>query len=207
MRIPLEHHNPSIHVSSTTTREWHAFVYNIRIVSTHRTNDIQGWEQNVEWTDCDIPSPESGTRVTSDGSIYLFYHSGGLDLPSPSCFYEGIAMQVGRVADACHEPNNIPLFGHNREDPSVFIDHHGNYYAIQFPPCKCVPKFNQGGHAWSKDGITWSVVSGHFDKTVQFTDGTCISVKGENNLKWWLEPMVNRSLWLLPYQSQGFDGR
>jgi hypothetical protein len=43
-------------------------------------------------------------------------------------------------------------------------------------PYKCVPKFLQGGHAWSKDGINWSANPrvGAFDTTIQFTDGTSI---------------------------------
>ena len=40
-------------------------------------------------------------------------------------------------------------------------------------PYKCVPKFQQGGHAWSTDGINWSTPRvGAFDTTIQFSDGT-----------------------------------
>ena len=40
-------------------------------------------------------------------------------------------------------------------------------------PYKCVPKFQQGGHAWSSDGIYWSKPRiGAFDTTIQFADGS-----------------------------------
>ena len=41
-------------------------------------------------------------------------------------------------------------------------------------PYKCVPKYQQGGHALSSDGVDWSSKPrvGAYDTTVQFTDGT-----------------------------------
>ena len=40
-------------------------------------------------------------------------------------------------------------------------------------PYKCVPKFRQGGHAWSEDGVNWSEPRvGAFDTTIEFADGS-----------------------------------
>eukprot|EP00656_Telonema_subtile_P034063 TRINITY_DN38194_c0_g1_i1.p1 TRINITY_DN38194_c0_g1~~TRINITY_DN38194_c0_g1_i1.p1 ORF type:complete len:101 (+),score=12.88 TRINITY_DN38194_c0_g1_i1:245-547(+) len=40
-------------------------------------------------------------------------------------------------------------------------------------PGGCVPKLQQGGHAWSRDGLTWSEPRvGAFNTTIQFSDGT-----------------------------------
>ena len=42
-------------------------------------------------------------------------------------------------------------------------------------PGGCNPKVQQGGHAWSTDGITWSEArSGAYNTTIQFTDGTAM---------------------------------
>jgi hypothetical protein len=98
-----------------------------------------------------------------------------MDLPSPTCSDEGIAMQYCRSDnEPCNTPNVVPIFGHTGEDPSVFVDHRGNYHMLfNALPYKCVPKFQQGGHSWSTDGMNWSAPRvGAFDTTIQFTDGS-----------------------------------
>ena len=40
-------------------------------------------------------------------------------------------------------------------------------------PFQCVPKDHQGGHAWSRDAITWSEPRvGAFNTSISFSDGT-----------------------------------
>merc|ERR1711968_147509 len=63
---------------------------------------------------------------------------------------------------------------HTSEDPSVFIDARGHYHMlVNALPGGCNPKVQQGGHAWSRDGVTWSEPRvGAYNGTVVFTDGT-----------------------------------
>lgn len=169
-----EHHNPSIHVSSN--REWHLFTIS---GSTGPIERMVSTDYGKTWSESKVISPRQnpGPLLRPDGSTYLYYRADGMDLPSPTCSDEGIAMQICPVAQTCHPPNDIPLFGHTGEDPSVFMDHRGNYHMLfNALPYKCVPKYNQGGHAWSKDGVTWNVNPrvGAFDTNIQFTDGTGI---------------------------------
>ena len=169
-----EHHNPSIHVSPTG--EWHLFTIS---GSSGPIERMISDDEGKTWSEPTIISPRQnpGPLLKPDGSTYLYYRADGMDLPSPTCSDEGIAMQICPVAESCHPPNDTPLFGHTGEDPSVFIDHRGNYHMLfNALPYKCVPKFQQGGHAWSKDGIHWNTSPrvGAFGTTIQFTDGTSI---------------------------------
>jgi hypothetical protein len=172
--LPPEHHNPSIHVAPNG--EWHLFTIS---GSTGPIERMVSSDQGTSWSEPVVISPRQnpGPLLRPDGSTYLYYRADGMDLPSPTCSNEGLAMQICPVAQTCHPPNDIPLFGHTGEDPSVFVDHRGNYHMLfNALPYKCAPKFNQGGHAWSKDGITWNSNPrvGAFTTTVQFTDGTSI---------------------------------
>ena len=169
-----EHHNPSIHVLSKG--EWHLFTIS---GSSGPIERMISNDHGKTWSEPTIISPRQnpGPLLRPDGSTYLYYRADGMDLPPPTCSDEGIAMQICPVAESCHPPNDTPLFGHTGEDPSVFIDHRGNFHMLfNALPYKCVPKFQQGGHAWSKDGIHWSTSPrvGAFDTTIQFTDGTSI---------------------------------
>jgi hypothetical protein len=51
----------------------------------------------------------------------------------------------------------------------VFVDTRGNYHMlVNALPGGCSPKVQQGGHAWSRDGITWSEPRvGAYNGTVQ----------------------------------------
>lgn len=171
--LPPEHHNPSVHVSPTTGH-WHLFSISgpsgpiERMVST---------DEGKTWGNPITISPEQnpGPLLMSDGSTRLFFRGDGMNIPSPTCSDEGISMQVcPSENEPCHPSTGDPIISHTGEDPSVFVDHRGNYHILfNALPYKCVPKFQQGGHAWSKDGIEWSTPRvGAFDTTVQFTDGS-----------------------------------
>ena len=121
------------------------------------------------------PRQNPGPLLNEDGTTYLYYRADGMDIPSPTCSDEGIAMQICKSDnEACDPPNDLLVFPHTGEDPSVFKDDKGRYHMLfNALPYKCVPKFQQGGHAWSLDGINWSAPRlGAFDTTIQFTDGT-----------------------------------
>jgi hypothetical protein len=172
--LHAEHHNPSIHTSSTG--EWHLFTISGSSGPIERMVSSDGgktWSEPVTIS----PHQNPGPLLRPDGSTYLYYRTDGMNLPSPTCSDEGIAMQICPTSEHCHTPNDIPLFGHTGEDPSVFIDHRGHYHMLfNALPYKCVPKFHQGGHAWSRDGLDWSDNPrvGAFDTTINFTDGTSI---------------------------------
>jgi len=171
--LPPEHHNPSVHISPTTGH-WHLFTIG---GSTGPIERMVSTDEGKTWSHAITISPEQnpGPLLMSDGSTRLFFRGDGMDIPSPTCSDEGISMQVCPVEnEPCHPSNGLPIISHTGEDPSVFVDHRGNYHMMfNALPYKCVPKFDQGGHAWSKDGIEWSTPrTGAFDTTIQFTDGT-----------------------------------
>ncbi|KAL7539341.1 hypothetical protein ACHAXR_009225 [Thalassiosira sp. AJA248-18] len=173
--LPPEHHNPSVHVSPKTN-DWHLFSISgptgpiVRMISS---DEGQTWGIPMAIS----PRQNPGPLMKDDGSTYLFYRADGMDLPSPTCSNEGISFQIcPSDTESCNTPNDTPIFGHTGEDPSVFADHRGNYHMLfNALPYKCVPKFQQGGHAWSTDGINWSTPRvGAFDTRIQFTDGSSI---------------------------------
>ena len=168
-----EHHNPSVHVSPVTGH-WHLFTISgptgpiERMIST---DEGQTWGNPITIS----PRQNPGPFIKEDGTTSLFYRADGLDVPYPTCSDEGIAVQQCPSDNGpCNEPNDELLFGHTGEDPSVFRDHRGYYHMLfNALPYKCVPKFQQGGHAWSLDGIKWSTPRiGAFNTTIQFTDGS-----------------------------------
>ncbi|KAK1737259.1 hypothetical protein QTG54_012126 [Skeletonema marinoi] len=171
--LPPEHHNPSVHISPTTGH-WHLFTIGGSTGPIERMISI---DEGKMWGNAITISPEQnpGPLLMPDGSTRLFFRGDGMDIPSPTCSDEGISMQVcPSENEPCHPSNGLPIISHTGEDPSVFVDHRGNYHMLfNALPYKCVPKFEQGGHAWSKDGIKWSTPRvGAFDTTIQFTDGS-----------------------------------
>lgn len=168
-----EHHNPSIHISPKTG-DWHLFTIS---GPTGPIERIISSDEGVTWGDPMIVSPRvnPGPLLKDDGSTQLFYRADGLDIPGPTCSDRGISVQHCPSDDApCADPNDLLTFGHTGEDPSVFVDHRGYYHMLfNAMPYKCVPKFQQGGHSWSIDGINWRTPRiGAFDTTVNFTDGS-----------------------------------
>ena len=176
VRLPPEHHNPSVHVSPKTG-DW--VLYTI----SGSTGPIERMVSKDEGKTWGIPmtvSPRQnpGPFLNDDGSTYLFYRGDGMDIQQPTCSDEGIAMQhCPSDNEACNAPNDLVVISHTGEDPSVFRDHRGYYHMLfNALPYKCVPKNQQGGHAWSLDGINWSSPRiGAFDTTIRFTDGSSIT--------------------------------
>jgi len=171
-----EHHNPSIHISPKTG-DWHLFTIS---GPTGPIERMISSDEGTTWGNPTTISPRQnpGPLLKEDGSTYLFYRADGLDIPGPTCSNEGISVQHCPSDDTpCNTPNDILIFGHTGEDPSVFVDHRGYYHMLfNALPYKCVPKFHQGAHAWSIDGINWSTPRvGAFDTTIQFTDGSSMT--------------------------------
>lgn len=103
----------------------------------------------------------------------MFYRAHA-DLPSPTCSTESIGVQYCERHDATCQGGFNPVFNHTAEDPSVFRDERSNWHMlVNALPGKCGGKDQQGGHAWSRDGMTWSEPRvGAYNTTVLFTDGT-----------------------------------
>jgi len=174
--LPVEHHNPSIHISPTTG-DWHLYSISdstgpiVRMISK---NEGKEWDMPMILS----PQQNPGPLLKDEGSTYLFYRADGMDLPSPTCSDEGISYQYcPSDDDPCTLPSDKPIFNHTGEDPSVFTDHRGNYHMLfNALPYKCQPKLKQGGHSWSLDGVNWSEPRvGAFDTTIQFTDGSSMT--------------------------------
>ena len=173
-----EHHNPSL-VVSPVTGDWHLFTISgpagpIERVISNDEGATWGAPRTL------TPRQNPGPVLKEDGSVQLFYRADGLDLPSPTCSTEGIAVTRCPADDdaaPCDPPDDVPVFGHTGEDPHVFVDHRGRYHMLfNALPYRCRPKFEQGGHAWSADGVRWEPRPriGAFDSTIRFTDGSSV---------------------------------
>ena len=82
------------------------------------------------------------------------------------------------------------MYTHTSEDPSVFQDQRGNYHMlVNALPGGCNPKVQQGGHAWSHDGVKWSEPRvGAYNTTVLFTDGTNMTCSRRERPQMLLDP-------------------
>ena len=110
-----EHHNPSIH-KSPTTGDWHLFTI------SGPSGPIERMISSDEGKTWGVPATISprqnpGPLLKEDGSTYLFYRADGLDLPSPTCSDEGIALQHCPSDKECNPPNDILLFDHTVSSP------------------------------------------------------------------------------------------
>ena len=170
-----EHHNPSLH-KCPLTGHWHLYTISGATGPIERTVST---DEGRSWTNPLVVSPRQnpGPLLKEDGSTMLFYRHDNMEhLTQPTCSTEGISFQNCPIDGSCNPPTDIPVIDHTGEDPSIFTDHRGNYHMLfNALPYKCVPKFNQGGHAWSEDGVRWSEPRiGAFNTTIRFSDGTDI---------------------------------
>ena len=115
----------------------------------------------------------TGPVLFKNGTMNMFYRAQS-DLPPPTCSTESIGVQYCANRTAPCSGGFNPIFKHTAEDPSVFIDHRGNWHMlVNALPGGCNPKVQQGGHAWSKDGVVWSEPrTGAYNTTIVFTNGT-----------------------------------
>jgi hypothetical protein len=89
-----------------------------------------------------------------------------------------------------------PIFSHTSEGTSVFVDKRGNYHMlINAFPGGCMPKLQQGGHAWSRDGINWSEPRvGAYNTTVHFTDGSSMTCQRRERPQVYQDPVSREPL-------------
>lgn len=177
--LPQEHHNPTLQVSPVDG-SWH--LYSISqgsgpIVLSSSADEGKTWTSTtpgVQVSQYQNPAPV----LMKDGSMTMFYRDDA-DLPEPTCSTESIGVQYCKSHAAGCSGGFNPIFNHTAEDPSVFIDGRGNWHMlVNALPHKCTPKYQQGGHAWSRDGVTWSEPRvGAFNTTILFTDGTSMRCK------------------------------
>eukprot|EP00729_Bicosta_minor_P009536 gene9536-33631_t len=157
---PPEHHNPTLKVSPKDG-SWN--LYSIKagsgpiVVSTST-------DEGVTWT--------STTPGTVNGTMTMWYRATATT--SSPCSDESIGVQYCASATSKCGGGVNPVYTHTSEDPSVFVDKRGNYHMlVNALPGGCNPKLQQGGHAWSRDGVNWSEPRvGAYNTTVKFTDGT-----------------------------------
>ena len=171
-----EHHNPTVK-ASPVDHTWHMYSISAGggpIVSSSSSDQGKTWQHTSHGGTQVSKYENPGPFLFPNGTMAMFYRDTSQGLTLPSCSDESIGVQL------CAGPNKTcgagrnPVFGHAGEDPSVFRDTRGNYHMlINALPGSCIPKFQQGGHAWSKDGVTWSEPRvGAYNTTVQFTNGS-----------------------------------
>ena len=152
------------------------------IVVSTSTNQGESWTSTSPGT---VVSSEQnpGPLIGPAGNMTMWYRAsapihGGKGQPTnPSaCSDESIGVSYCATPDTLCAGGHNPVYAHTAEDPSVFIDHRGHYHMlVNALPGGCNPKLQQGGHAWSRDGVTWSEPRvGAYDTTLRFTDGTTL---------------------------------
>ena len=170
--LPPMHHNPTVHTVPGADATWWLYTTSdwagpIKVTSSRDQGQTWAKEMLV------APHQNPGPVLHRNGSMTLFHRRDDVELPGPTCSSEAImAHRCAGPSHGCVEGGR-PVFNHTGEDPSVFIDHRGNWHMLlNALPWMCVPKQQQGGHAWSRDGVTWSEPRvGAYTTTVEFTDG------------------------------------
>jgi hypothetical protein len=177
--MPQEHHNPTLKVSPVDG-SWH--IYSISrgsgpIVVTSSFDEGRTWTNTTPGLEVSrFQNP--GPIFFKNGSLAMFYRAHA-ELPEPTCSTESIGVQYCANHSAPCSGGFNPIFNHTGEDPSVFTDHRGNWHMLlNALPGRCTGKSQQGGHAWSRDGVTWSEPRvGAYNTTVVFTDGSEMTCK------------------------------
>eukprot|EP00937_MAST-01D_sp_MAST-1D-sp2_P001203 g1203.t1 len=192
-----EHHNPTLKVSPVDGA-WH--LYSISggggpiVVSTSR-DEGKTWDSTKPGVQVS-KEQNPGPFLWKNGSMTMWYRAGGRT--SSPCSNELIGVHYCANATAPCEPAEPSgsVYTHTSEDPSVFVDHRGNYHMlVNALPGGCNPKVQQGGHAWSRDGVAWSEPRvGAYNGTVQFTDGSSMTCGRRERPQMIQDPETGRPL-------------
>eukprot|EP00316_Scyphosphaera_apsteinii_P004808 CAMPEP_0119322746 /NCGR_PEP_ID=MMETSP1333-20130426/59059_1 /TAXON_ID=418940 /ORGANISM="Scyphosphaera apsteinii, Strain RCC1455" /LENGTH=281 /DNA_ID=CAMNT_0007330047 /DNA_START=543 /DNA_END=1388 /DNA_ORIENTATION=+ len=193
--LPIQHHNPTVSHAPNGT----LLLYSISAGATH-TSVATASSYNGPWTvldDAMAPYTNPSPLVHANGTLSLFFQ-GGPQAVVP-CSSESIGMaRCTSMRGPCEQRAN-PIYNHTGEDPSVFVDARGNFHLLSngYPgPCK--PKAWQGGHAWSRDGVTWSEPRvGAFSTTVSFMDGTSMTCARRERPQMVMDPQNGRPAYLV----------
>ncbi|GMI53614.1 hypothetical protein ScalyP_jg7428 [Parmales sp. scaly parma] len=181
----MMHHNPSVK-KSPVDGSWNLYTITDGGGPIEVTSSI---DEGKTWTKKDeygiISEYENpGPFIKPDNSMWMFYRDvipAELQL-DPTCSDESIGVQQCTSPTSKCDQDNNPVFKHTGEDPFVFQDGRGNYHMlINSLPGACIPKIQQGGHAWSTDGVVWSEprvgaynTTIEFDGEMQMADGSAI---------------------------------
>lgn len=176
LALPMMHHNPTVH--SGPSGLWYLYTisnWNGPIVVSKSDDQGKSWSDGRPGKQVS-PYQNPGPLLLPNGSVLMYYRD-DFHLPEPTCCNEGIGLSLCPGPMEPCEPLGRPLFNHTAEDPFVFADHRGNYHMLMNAmPYQCEPKYQQGAHAWSRDGVHWSEPRvGAFNTTIQFNDGTSIT--------------------------------
>jgi hypothetical protein len=162
---------------------------------------IPGQKQAFVQTSSSLLGP--WTPFNNDTGISVTFPPGswtsGIDNPAPFIFENGTTLLFfrsetcpknwGALAPACigvaradtwQGPYTSlfenPITHPEGEDPSVFMDPRGNMHMltnVNTYHARCARGIPCGGHAWSRDGLTWSNQTiGAFGPVIRFTNGT-----------------------------------
>lgn len=172
LALPMQHHNPTVQLAKDGS--W--LIYSIACCGNGHISAAKAPGPNGPWEIYDTPGVFSKTNpgplLWPNGTLSMYYRASAHNVGPCSSESIGFA-QCQSLLGNCTDIKN-PLFLHTSEDPSVFIDHRGNFHMLTNAlPGGCKPKKVAGGHAWSRDGWNWSEPRvGAFNTTVIFTDGS-----------------------------------
>jgi hypothetical protein len=194
--LPREHHNPTLKVSPVDG-SWN--LYSISKGSGPIVTSSSA-DQGGTWTDVTpgmVVSNEQnpGPVLYKNGSMTMFYRDHA-NLTTPTCSPESIGVQYCANKNALCSGGRNPIYQHTSEDPSVFQDTRGNWHMlVNALPGGCNPKLQQGGHAWSTDGITWSEPrTGAYNTTMMLTDGSSMTCNRRERPQMILDPVKGTPL-------------
>jgi hypothetical protein len=136
-----------------------------------------------------------GPVLFKNGSMTMFYRASA-GLPEPTCSTESIGVQYCASRNATCAGGFNPVFNHTAEDPSVFRDTRGNWHMlVNALPGGCNPKLQQGGHAWSRDGVVWSEPRmGAYNGSIALTDGSTMTCNRRERPQMILDPSTGAPL-------------
>jgi hypothetical protein len=138
--------------------------------------DLTGSWAETGGTNGGNPAP----LVLPNGTILLYYSANpcppnwGNSVPTNNCI--GVARSTTGMKGPYISANPLPVTAPESEDAAVFIDKRGNFHLltnVNNDHARCAQGVPCGGHAWSKDGITFSNLTiGAFGPIVTFTNNS-----------------------------------
>ena len=205
--LSTEHHNPTLQVVSVSKMNTIWYLYSISNYDGP-IEVIASTDFGNSWTDPKIISKHQnpGPIIHENGTMTMYYRGDNGQSSVGPCSKEYIGRQVcTSPTGPCQNPHRNDknkgksIFSHTAEDPMVFRDTRGNYHMlVNALPYKCSPKFHQGGHAWSRDGINWSEPRlGAFNTTILFQDGSTMTCERRERPQMILHPQTKKPLALV----------
>ena len=197
--LPTEHHNPTLK-RSPADGSWNLYSISAGggpIVVSTSLDEGATWQGGAVCTQVSTEQ-NPGPVLWPNRSMTMFYRADNdaVPLPQPTCSGEAIGVQYCARKNATCGGDVAAVFAHTAEDPSVFRDARGHWHMlVNALPGACLPKVQQGGHAWSRDGVTWSEPRvGAYNTTVRLANGSSMVCERRERPQMILDPRSGRPL-------------